>query len=171
VNLYERTQAKNDARIQEATRDRLDPSETAEVSLVAMSRFNFLLCFAVLFPIALVLNLTGNDEWTPVALGGTIGLYFGLSARTFYMVLTSDRLLVARLKRFSVRRVEKDYTIDRGEDVDIELKQGMFSDFLTITSHAFAERLQVGRPHRERAAELVRRLSPGVVDGGSRTSP
>ena len=133
---YERARAKNDARIEEATRDRLDPSETVEVSLVAVSRFNFLLCFAVLFPIVVVLNLTGNDEWTPVALGGTIGLYFGLAIRTFYMVLTSDRLLVAKLKRFSVKRVENHYTIDRGEAVDIELKQGMLSDFLTITSHA-----------------------------------
>jgi hypothetical protein len=170
VGIYSWLRTRTDKKIEALARPLLREGEAVELGVMARTRpdVRFFLAFAAISgAIVLVMRVGWLPRLGSVAVPIAITLSVAWFIRTYYLVATADRLVVLRISRWTQRNVDAHYAVDL-TDVRAALTHGRWDGtVLTVTPRPFGERLQIGPSFRERARDLVRRLS-GSPDSGER---
>ena len=155
MGFADRQKAKVDERIKALVGPSLDPGETVQEQFQATTRFRFWPLFLGAFPVAFYLEYTGRGDLVPWLMGLSVGVYFAIKVRMYFLVLTDKRLVMVLLKRMSAKKIEQHEAYAHGEVTAASFSDGILNGRLKFKARGAPFDLQIGAPFKDRAHRLA----------------
>lgn len=158
--MFERQRKKADERVRAALASRLGPQEAIRISVLATTRLR-ILAFVVSGSLITRIAEAAGLTWASFAVPLLSFVFFGLTVRTHYVVLTDRRLLVLRCRPASSKVVSDEWEARRGPGTP-SYRPGAFAAFVRLDLDKGPITLQVQWVFADRARALVKEATSGA---------